>query len=187
MPPTYVIGDLWDEIGKADVLLVATHSSLHKDHALVMDTGVARAARERYPFLPYRLGTVIHILHTKLYGVALWTEMTDQNTLIGAFQVRYDWHDDILLEVVAYSAGYLSGIAWDYQRIALNFPATDHGRVSRDMVTPFLAPLPSHIFIYGEEECRTHVAEAPKSAAHRCCTCAVRQGARARGDAHWKP
>lgn len=151
MPPTYIVGNLWDEIGTADLLLVTTNSSLRKDGSLVMGRGAAFEAKERYPKLPYALGEGIKSLPTKIYGLALWTDIYDQGTLIGAFQVKYVWQDDALLELIAYSAGFLQGVAWDYKRIAMNFPGIGNGRLSRPLAEIFLTPLPSHVYVYTKE------------------------------------
>ena len=153
MPPTYVVGDLWDELPRADVILVTTNATLNAKNELIMGRGAALEAAQRYPRLPYWLGKELLKRNAvgKLYGIMGIGRQNDSNALIGAFQVKCHWRDDARLEIVAFSAGQLMEIAAVYQRIALNCPAIGNRRLAARDVVSILSPLPSHVYIYTKE------------------------------------
>jgi len=88
--PQYVCGNLWDEWGVADLLLVTTNSTVRRDGTLVMGRGAALEAQQRYPALPARLGHAV--LDRPIYGIELaWYEPP---TMLGVFQVKAHWRDE---------------------------------------------------------------------------------------------
>ena len=153
MPPTYVVGDLWDELPRADVILVTTNATLNARNELVMGRGAALEAKQRFPRLPYWFGACLIERHVagKLYGVMGIGYHDGSHALLGAFQVKYHWRDAARLEIVAFSAGQLTKIATTFSRIALNCPAVGNGRLAAADVLPILEPLPSHVIIYTKE------------------------------------
>ncbi|MEK6860596.1 MAG: hypothetical protein AABY07_01375 [Nanoarchaeota archaeon] len=44
-----VKGNMWDELGKAELILVTANSNIKKNGALVMGAGAAKEARDRFP------------------------------------------------------------------------------------------------------------------------------------------
>ena len=50
-----ITGDLWEEVGKADLLFVTTNGVVTKADELVMGRGCAREAKERLSSLPRTL------------------------------------------------------------------------------------------------------------------------------------
>lgn len=154
MPPTYVIGELWDEIGKSSLLLVTTNSTVRNDGALVMGRGAALEAKERFPTFPFWLGEQMRHYPGGIYGV-LWGYQDEQlrrsGTQLGAFQVKIHWRDDASLLVIAFSAGQLALLSQRHTRIAMNIAGTGNGRLNAHDVLPILEPLPPHVHIYTKE------------------------------------
>jgi hypothetical protein len=132
-------GDLWAELGVADLLLVSTNATLNKNGEVVMGRGAAKEAKERFPQLPFDLGMRLRTggLAGQKYGVLI-SDITAHGTRLGAFQVKYHWQDDADLGLISHSAHALRAIAGDYERIAINFPGIGNGRLERSQVEYFL-------------------------------------------------
>lgn len=154
--PQFVRGNLWDEIGVADVVLVTTNSVvMHYNRPnspnceLVMGAGSAREARERYPNLPHALGRLIALKgeHLGVYGVII-PPPVGVDPLVGAFQTKVHWKKPSELSVIEYSTFMLFGVAKKYRRVALPFPGINHGKLTRDEVLPLLSDLPDNVIIY---------------------------------------
>jgi len=149
-----VTGDLWSELGLAELLLVTTNAVVTQDGRLVMGRGAAREARDRFAGLDRDLGEVIRSMaspieqHLVQYGVALARGTYHPITRLGAFQVKAHWQDAASPELIAYSCGRLAAIADRYHRIALNFPGIGAGGLPAEQVTPLLLVLPDHVLIY---------------------------------------
>ena len=78
-----ISGDLWDWQGRA-VLAVTTNGSINRRGECPMPRGCARQARERFPELPVRLGTLI-----AEQGNHVW-EVIDG---LVSFPVEHHWLD----------------------------------------------------------------------------------------------
>jgi hypothetical protein len=145
--PTYVTGDLWDELDKADLLLVTTNSTRSTQGELVMGRGAALEARQRFPWLP-RMAAEAITQAGVTYGVIRLQASVVTKTLLGLFQVKYHWRSDASQPLIAFSACMLCGLSDQYGRIAFNFPGIGHGLLAAESVIPWLAPLPAHVYIY---------------------------------------
>ena len=151
--PTFVNGQLWDEIGKANLILVTTNASVRKDGCLVCGRGAAKEAAERFPTFSRRCGHKIRFYEReeKIYGIMIFSGILPQGS-IGAFQVKYHWKDQADLLLIAHSVGQLILVSGQYERIAMNFPGTGFGRLAREKVLPLLEPLPDNVIIYEYEK-----------------------------------
>jgi len=147
-----IIGNLWDELGVADIIFVTTNAQLRADGALVMGRGAAKEAIERFPQLPFNLGKKIPgaMKNRGAYGLVADPESTAGKTRIGAFQVKHHWRDEAELLLIKFSTGCLKRWAERYaeKRFALNFPGIGNGRLKEEDVLPLLATLPDNVFIY---------------------------------------
>ena len=154
MPPTYVIGNLWDELGKADLLLVTTNASFDRYGQLVMGAGAALEAKIRWPFMPIDLGQHLKRIiknDTHIYGVKIWKKLDGSKTHVGIFQTKTNWRESSSAPIIASSVECLLKIIQSYHRIAMNYPGIGLGNLSRDVVEPLLEQLPAHVFIYSKE------------------------------------
>ncbi len=141
-----VKGDLWDELGKADVLLVTTNSTVKRNGELVMGRGAAAEAKARYPEMPKRLGDWARQFPDYL----LYLTHNDGPTSIGAFQVKHDWRGPAGFGLIQAAVDRLGSYArtlpnW---RFALNFPGIGNGGLTREDVLPIIEQLPDNVYVY---------------------------------------
>jgi hypothetical protein len=142
-----VTGDLWSELGRANLVLVTTNAIVTRSGRLVMGRGAAREARDRFPGLDADLGAII-LGSPSPYGVALARGDHHPVTRLGAFQVKHHWRHPAQLDLIAFSMERLAGITNRYGRIALNFPGIGNGGLRPEAVLPLLRGLPDHVFVY---------------------------------------
>jgi GTP-sensing pleiotropic transcriptional regulator CodY len=147
-----IIGDMWDEESKADLILVTTNSTVD-GWRLVMGRGAALEAASRYPSLPYDLAQRIHnwreIKSLFTYGVVIVPPYAN-GVRLGAFQVKYDWKSPAEIGLIDFSTSMLVAVAralpdW---RIALNYPGIGLGGLPEKVVEPIIARLPANVYIY---------------------------------------
>ena len=148
-----IIGNLWDEVGRADLILVTTNAYITQDHRLVMGRGAAREAAMRYPTLPSLLGDQIlrHFKHLGEYGVIVIGGMPGGTEAIGAFQVKRHYREKADPQLIRRSAeGLVLHLAKYpyYQRVAMNFPGIGYGGLAENDVWPHIQDLPENVFIY---------------------------------------
>jgi hypothetical protein len=148
-----VTGDLWGELGKAQLLLVTTNSTLSYRGGLVMGAGVARQARDRFPELPGIFADQCWQFGFPRYGVL--PGAVYGGTRVGAFQTKLHWRDPSPLDLIAESTAKLA--AWiqrfDHgQRVALAFPGIGHGSLRVDQVLPIIESLPDNVYVYRKEQ-----------------------------------
>ena len=154
-----VAGDLWNEVGHADLLLVTSNATLNKACRLVMGRGAAKEAANRYPALPLFLGRQLVDMILKdppdafpTYGVMV-SALRDNGTVIGVFQVKYHWSDNADLELIKVSAGTLRLWAPAFDRIAMNFPGIGNGCLEPKVVWPAISQvLPENVWVYVRPE-----------------------------------
>lgn len=143
-----IVGDLWREVGRADLILVTTNGSVRMDGGLVMGRGAARQAAERYPGLEFDLGR-----KTLLHPTArlLFSDVVDRGTKIGGFRVKRAWKQKADLWLIRESVGALKVLcesSMGYKRIAMNFPGIGNGGLTRDEVLPLIRDLPEIVHVY---------------------------------------
>jgi hypothetical protein len=137
-------GDLWSELGKADLVLVTANSYITRDDRLTMGCGAALEMKERFPGIDKLFGEMLRRagLHLDKYGVAVVSHggspIAPLGTDLGLFQVKQHFMDQAQLDLISSSCHDLRVIAGDYRRIAMNFPGIGAGRLSRENVEPFL-------------------------------------------------
>jgi len=76
-------GDIWDYIGKVDVLCITTNGFIKSNGCGVMGRGIAKEALERYPGIDKELGKSI-----ETYGNVPCSLLTHDNTIISSFPVK---------------------------------------------------------------------------------------------------
>lgn len=149
-----VTGDMWEEIGKARLILFTANASINSRGELVMGRGAAAEAKARYPDLPRQIGRDLLEEYEDHRPYHVWLppefgESAPSVTHVGAFQVKHRWQDAASLTLIRQSAQYLAelirGTPW---RVAMNFPGIGYGRLRRKDVLPLLEALPDGVFVY---------------------------------------
>ena len=57
--PTFKHGDMWDSYDDVNMFCITTNNAIKKNGALVMGRGIAKEAKDRFPGLDLRLGSLI--------------------------------------------------------------------------------------------------------------------------------
>lgn len=149
--------DLWTALGQVDLILVSGNSTVNKHNRLVMGTGAAKEAAERYPCLPRELGAKISTNFPgprAFYGVLAVKPPGVEDMKVGVLQVKYHWREAARLELIDSSLAMLlvflrQAVKAGHPRtVALNFPGIGAGRLNRATVWPLLKRLPDSIWIY---------------------------------------
>ncbi|MBW3636714.1 MAG: hypothetical protein KY445_09675 [Armatimonadetes bacterium] len=142
-----ITGDIWDELGKADLILIPTNSTLSPRGELVMGAGVAKQAKEHFPMAPYWFGRKINARRD--YGIVTYPESWKWFSFwLGAFQTKYNWRNPSPLELIERSTKKLDAKASLFDRIAMPMPGTGLGGLTESDVLPILEKLPDNVFIY---------------------------------------
>lgn len=146
-----VIGDMWSEVGKADVVLVTTNSIVNKQGRLVMGRGAALEAATRYPLLPTELADRIKPWGTSPYGIIILKPYAN-GVRLGAFQVKRHWQQPADPLLISRSAALLRIIAKAHpdSQYVVNYPGIGNGRLDEQSVELILksSNLPDNVTIY---------------------------------------
>ncbi len=154
-------GELWSELGNADLILVTANGVVDGRGRLIMGAGAAKQARDRFPGLDKWAGQGLRPLREfdkVIYGLML-SPFYSGKTQIGLFQVKYHWKQPASLSLMRVSALRLK--RWDrsYGRIVMNAPGVGLGGLAIHRVLPMLTILPRNVILYfhpsQEAECRT--------------------------------
>jgi hypothetical protein len=148
-----VKGNLWDEIGKADLILVTANSTLNNCGELVMGAGAALEAKKRWPWMPQRAGAYIRDFATHdgtgmFYGLMTFQAEKGLDGQVGLLQTKHGWRYPSSQALITRSLRMLWGSANSFHRIALNFPGIGLGGLKREDVLPLLEVLPDNVFVY---------------------------------------
>jgi hypothetical protein len=144
-----VEGDLWSEVGKADLILFTANADLDSKGELVMGRGAALEAKQRWPNLAKALAAATG--GRREYGL-VWARglETGSKTKVGCLQVKRAWRDPADLKLIDWSAGKLAAALekWlanpDHERrslrVAINYPGIGKGTggLSEEDVRPIL-------------------------------------------------
>jgi O-acetyl-ADP-ribose deacetylase (regulator of RNase III) len=129
-------GDLWSEVGKADLILFTANADLDRNGELVMGRGAALEAKRRWPSLARELAEATG--GKRDYGLA-WARglKTGSKTKLGCLQVKRAWRDPADLKLIDWSAGKLAAAlerwlgnpehAGQEFRVAINYPGIGQG------------------------------------------------------------
>ena len=129
-------GDLWSEVGKADLILFTSNADLNSQGDLVMGKGAAAEAKQRWPGLATALALATG--GRREYGLA-WARgvETGSKTKLGCLQVKRAWRDPADLKLIDWSAGKLAAALAKWLsnpehagreiRVALNYPGIGRG------------------------------------------------------------
>lgn len=146
-------GDMWDVFGKTGWFLVTTNPVVTKLGKCVMGRGIAKDMADRYPEVPFVLGTIIqkHINSSDWRNVGSIGVIDGQ--AIGYFMVKDHWMEpakkDIIQTSVAHLCEYMDFVS--KFRVDLNFPGIGNGKLRREDVLPLLEPLPDNVHIWEYE------------------------------------
>jgi len=118
----------------ADGIVVPTNCSVRSDGAAVMGRGVALAAAQRWPDIPWALGARLRAGDTHVFRIA-------SGPGVFIFPVKNKWQQNADLDLIARSASELVDVVIMYHchDVVLPRVGTGNGRLSWDLVRPVLA------------------------------------------------
>ncbi|MBK8986297.1 MAG: hypothetical protein IPM39_09485 [Chloroflexi bacterium] len=153
--PQFQVGDMWTAYETAGLFLVTTNSTLTADGRLVLgwiiiQLGMARQARERFPGLDAALGAQIQTICGSQGFYGLLISQRWPAAKLAAFQVKYHWQRPADLSLVTQSVTALTWWARYHADCAihLNFPGIGNGGLARTAVLPLLKSLPDNVSIW---------------------------------------
>lgn len=158
--PKYLTGELWT--AKADLLAVTTNGVI-SDGRLVMGSGAAKQAADRFPYLPTYAAQIIPTKYPyRLGGINLYGFLDlgrpalvvgdNPKFSLGLFQSKRHYKEPAEIVTIAYSALLLEAWCQRYpkRKIALNFPGIGLGKMAPALVKTILARLPETVLIYAK-------------------------------------
>ena len=124
-------GDIFDYIGKADVVCVTTNGIVKTNGELVMGAGVAKAFATRYPDMPQVLGKKVNA-----NGNIVYQGGEDKGTAILSFPTKNHFKDKADLNLIIKSAKRLLSFAnkKQWKKIIIPSPGTGLGALSKEEV-----------------------------------------------------
>lgn len=141
-----VKADLWEVTGKT-VHVVTVNSTIQSNGTLIMGTGAAIQARERYRGIALECGTLVGRSLCR-FGFILVRKPGD-NPGFGIFQVK-DWYSEpAKIELIAMSTKMLTQCAQDCPDVQfrLNYPGIGAGKLTRTQVYPVIETLPDNVTV----------------------------------------
>lgn len=146
--PEYLTGEMFNELGLADLFLVTANSCIKQDGSLVMGVGAAGRLAKKYPHIAFEAGQLVREVcgHLGEYGVLIITEIEGKH--IGIFQTKKNYQQPSSLPLIEYSCKLLQKIAGHYNRVVVNFPGIGYGLLERDLVKVYTDTLPKNVYIY---------------------------------------
>ena len=94
-----ITGNIWDYYDKGNWIVLTTNGTVRKDGACVMGRGVALQAKQRFPNLPFMLGSFISITGNKSYWFRSYRIIT--------FPVKHNWWEKAILGLIENSCNLL--------------------------------------------------------------------------------
>ena len=152
--PTFLTGNLWDEWGRASLVLFTSNSSVKRNGCLVMGRGSAQEAQRYVPDFAQAAGSWLQVTKRvgNIYGLFLYGTDASGTSVLGAFQTKHDWRTPSTVGIIASSVRHLCALLvahpQQFPSVAMPFPGIGAGGLSRETVLPVLEPLPPQVRIY---------------------------------------
>ena len=150
-------GDMWNILDETNVFCITTNSYFNfkehknfKEYKLIMEAGIAKEAKLRFPDLP-RIACnklIIHgTQHLQFYGTR-YISIEDYNILL--FQTKYHFKDKSEIGLIKKSLHSLFHWMLEYPefRFDLNFPGIGYDGLKRETVLPHLELFPDNLHIW---------------------------------------
>ena len=123
-------GNLWDYVRVGNVVVITTNGVRNRYGYAVMGAGVAKQARDRFPGIAKRLGSLLaeHGLQVEALPMGMAVGNASEWTLV-AFPTKVHWREPSSLDLIARSAAQLEVLATrhDWQDVYLPRPGVGNG------------------------------------------------------------
>jgi hypothetical protein len=131
-------GELWNGIGKVDVICITTNGFVKANGECVMGRGCAKEATLRYPDIQIILGDQI-----KAKGNHCFYLCEEHGTKIYSFPVKHNWWEEADIDLIRRSANEIVKIAdqMDWKTVLIPRPGCGNGRLKYSDVEPVLAEI----------------------------------------------
>lgn len=155
-------GNMWMNTHEADRIFVTTNATLDSREHLVMGRGAALEAQKYVPDIAAVFGKML-TLHRKSYGKedVPYGLLLDDQSKLGAFQVKDHWAHHAKPELIEYSTEMLRTHARIHEDkvFFLNFPGVGYGGLTVDDVIGYLQELPDNVWIWTKYKWQKEQAE----------------------------
>lgn len=141
-------GNMFDVWGRDDLFLFTSNPIVNARGLAVMGRGMARQLADRHPKIREDFGTILtcSAFFPPVGEIGVYDDQT-----VGYFMVKRDWSMPAELPLIENSTHYLGAIAYQYDRINLNFPGIGNGNLRREWVLPIIELLPDNVHVWEYE------------------------------------
>lgn len=128
-----VVGDMWTY--PAEWRCITTNGMVKNDGCLVMGGGCALEAKQRYPGIDHKLGTMVEAFGNKPYTIELYKLIT--------LPTKHDWKDNSDIDLIVYGAKILAEFVKvnNIKSIVIPRPGCGLGGLNWDDVKKVLEPI----------------------------------------------
>ena len=128
-------GNLWDFHAQGHYICITTNGTVRSDGACVMGRGIAKQAANKFPQLPYQLGSMLKKSGTNCVRILVPS--------IIAFPVKHHWREEADIELIHRSSIELVRVVTELgeSHIYLPRPGCGNGRLTWDVVRSRIAPI----------------------------------------------
>lgn len=125
-----VVGDLWET--ECEARCITTNGITLHDGTAVMGAGIARQAKERYPWLPRHLGMLLRERGNHVYYLGKW-----EKAKLITFPTKHDWRDPSDLSLIRQSCQELKALGIK-GTVIMTRPGCGNGGLDWAAVKPIL-------------------------------------------------
>ena len=142
-------GNVFQMIGKTDLILATGNSVVKMDGALVMGKGAAKELLSHFPECDKTFGTMA--ARNDRYGL-VFTRVNDQD--VGLFQTKMHWRDKSNLRLIRHSTIKLFAhiLSSKPDRVDLVFPGIGFGGLRVSDVYEIIKYLPNNVHVWRKDE-----------------------------------
>ncbi len=139
-----VKGNIWTHHDAGEWIAITTNGYVRSDGACVMGRGVALQAKQRWPGVPYELGSSIRKQGNIPFAFLEYKIVT--------VPVKHTWSEPADLDLIKRSMWHLSIFAEQgaFQRLYMPRPGCGNGRLLWEDVKPIIEPILDDRFIVVE-------------------------------------
>lgn len=141
-------GNMWSIFETTNNFVITTNPIIKQNGEVVMGAGIAKQARDKFFYLAHDFGLVLE--RDGYSNVGYINKYNGTN--IWWFMVKNHWGSNAQLDIIQDSTTELAYIArHSADRFDLNFPGIGNGKLQRDLVLPYLRPLPDNVHVWEYE------------------------------------
>lgn len=141
-----IVGNIFEQKG-ADAICFTSNGIVRKDGLLVMGAGIAKAFKDRWPFLPERFGAFVSAQGNHVYCLQVMNPPSGQGNhkiiWVASLPTKHDWRNPSDISLIERSVKELialtTKIGWNI--VVLSWPGCGLGGLTKEKVRKVIEPL----------------------------------------------